>query len=158
MCMPSSCGRAVSGAYTVTQWPIMVATCITVHRVDGVRFERVTLWIRHRGFFAQGQGYTTVSRAHSVKRLFLALPDNVVRNREEEKTLLKDAFQPPPDATKALDHMRDRSPAAVEVDTGRRVVQYVTLRNSSGPYLSPALWTGVWATIAQPRGTYALNS
>ena len=118
--VPSCRGPAVSGAYTVTQWPIMVliAACMTVRRVQGVGFERVALWIPLRGFFAQGQGYTAVSRAQSLKGLFLVVPDTVVRNREEAKTFLKDAFQPPIDAIKALDDMRARAPATVEVRHG----------------------------------------
>ena len=76
-----------------------------------------------------------MSRAQS---LFLVLPDYVVQNREEAKTFTEDAFQPPLDAIKALDDRR-----AVEVDTGGRIIKYATFLNSSRPYLSPALWTGV---------------
>ena len=119
--------------------------------MQGVGFERAALWIPLRGFFAQRQGYTAVSGAQSLKGLFLQ--DTVVQNREEAKTFIKDAFQPPLDAIKALDDMR-----AVEVDTGGRSLKYATLWNSSRPYLSPALWTGVWTTFTQPPGTYALNS
>ena len=42
-------GAAVSGAYTVTQWPITVAACMTVQRVQGVGFEGVALWIPPTG-------------------------------------------------------------------------------------------------------------
>ena len=49
----------------------MVEACMTVHRVRGVGFERVALWIPLRGFFAQGQGYAAVSRAQSLEGLFL---------------------------------------------------------------------------------------
>ena len=58
-------------------WPFMVAACMTVHRVQGVRFERVAMWIPSRGFFAQGQGYTAVSRGKTLDGLFLVLPDKV---------------------------------------------------------------------------------
>ena len=88
----------------------MVEACMTVHRVRGVGFERVALWIPLRGFFAQGHGYTTDSRSPSLERLLLVLPDNVVQNREEEKVLLNDAFQPLLDAIKAPDKMRARAP------------------------------------------------
>ena len=102
----------------------------------------------------QRQGYTAVSGAQSLKWLFLVLPDTtVLQNREEAKTFLKDAFQPPLDAIKALDDMR-----AVEVDTDGRIVKYTTLWNSSRPYLSPALWSGVWTAFVQPPGTYAHSS
>ena len=61
-------------SYAVTQWPITVAACMTVHRAQGVGFELVDLWIPLTGLFVQGQGYTTVSRAQSPKGLFLVLP------------------------------------------------------------------------------------
>ena len=32
-----------------TQWPTMVAACMTVHRVQGEVFKRVALWIPLRG-------------------------------------------------------------------------------------------------------------
>ena len=101
---------------------------------------------------------SAVSRAKNLKGLFLVLPDTVVQNREGAKTLLKDAFQPPLDAIKALDHMRAGAPATVAVDTGEIISRYATLWNPSKSYLSPALWTGVRTTIAQPQCTYALNS
>ena len=61
-------------------------------------------------------------------------------------------------ATVELDDMAARAPAIVELHTGGRIVTYAKLGNSSKSYLSPALWTAVWATTAQPQGTYALNS
>ena len=105
----------------------MVAASMTVHRVQGVGFERVALWIPLREVFAQRLGYITVSRAHSLKRLFLVLPDTVVRKREEAKTLLKDAFQSLLDAIKALDDMRARASSTVEVDTVGKILRYATL-------------------------------
>ena len=106
----------------------------------GVGFERAALWIPLRGFLAQRQGYTAVSRAQSLKGLFLVLPDTVVQNRVEAKIFIKDTFQPLLGvcAIKAMDAMR-----AEEVDTGGRIIKYATLWNSSRPYVGPALWTGV---------------
>ena len=158
--MPACRGPAVSGARTVIQWPIVVAACITVHRVQGVGFERVALWIPLRVFFTQGQGHTAVARAQSLKGLpiVVLLDAAVAQNREDAKTFLKDAFQPPLDAIKALDDMRARAPATVELGTGGKIVKYAELWNSRKAYLSPALWIGVWITNTQPQGTYALNS
>ena len=82
---------------------------MTVHRIQGVGFERVALWIPLRGFIKQVQGYYTAeSRAHCLEGLLLliVLQDNDVQNRDEEKALLKNAFQPLLDAMKALDDMR----------------------------------------------------
>lgn len=106
-------------------------------------FERVALWTPLRGLFAHGQGCTTVSRLQSLTGLFLALPDTVVRGREEEQTVLEDAFQPPPDAIRALEDIRDRALATVEVKTGGRPVKYTTLWDSCKVYLSPTRWGGV---------------
>ena len=41
--VPCCRGVAVSGAYIVKHWPFMVAACMTVHRVQGVGFERVAV-------------------------------------------------------------------------------------------------------------------
>ena len=81
-------GVAVSGTYVVKQWPFMVATCMTVHRVQGVGFERVAVWISSRGFIAQGQGYTAVSRGSTLDGLFLVMPDEVLQDRESAKEFL----------------------------------------------------------------------
>ena len=54
--------------------------------------------------------------------------------------------------------MRARAPTTVELDMGGTSLGYTTFGNSSKPYLSPALSTGVWTTIAQPQGTYVLDS
>ena len=107
--VPACRGPAATGACTVTRWPIVVAACMTAHRV--------ALWIPPRGFFAQGLRHTAVSRVLSLKGLFLVLPDTVVQNREEAKTFLKDALQPPLDAINALDDSRARAPATVGRDT-----------------------------------------
>lgn len=132
----------------------MVAACMTIHTVQGVGFECVGLWIPLRVFFEQEQGYTAVSRAQSLKELFLVLPDTVVDDRDEAKASLKDVFQPPLDAPiKTLDDMRTRAPATVELYSGGRAVKYTTLRDSSKAYLSPTLWGGVCTTITRPQGT-----
>ena len=99
-----------------------------------------------------------MSSVQSLNRVFLVLPDTVVQNREEAKASIKGTFQPLRDSIKALDYMRVRALATVELETGGKVVKYATLWNSRKGSLSPALWIGVWATITQPQGTYALNS
>ena len=103
---------------------------MTVHRLQEVVFEGVALSIPLRGFFAQGHGYPTESRAPSLEGLFIVLPDNAVHNREEEKALLNDAFRPLLEATKAVDDMRARAPSTVEVDTFGRILRYATLWES----------------------------
>ena len=90
----SSRGAAVSEAYTVTQWPIMVAACMTVHRVQGVGFERVVLWILLERFLRAGARTNHCIQGAEPTGLFLVLPDTaVVGEREEAKDVLKDVFQ-----------------------------------------------------------------
>ena len=104
--VPFCNGVAVSGAYIVKQWPFMVAACMTIRRVQGVGFELVAVWIPSRGFFAQGQGYTAVSRGKTLGGLFIVLPDDVFRDRGDARGLIKEAFPPPIDAINALAKMR----------------------------------------------------
>ena len=124
--VPYCRGVAVSGAYIVKQWPFMVAACMTVHRVQGVGFERVAVWIPSRGFFPQGQGYTAVSRGQTLDGLFLVLPDDVLQDRELAREFLKEEFQPPIDAINALADMRQKAPATVTVNVRGRGVAYAT--------------------------------
>lgn len=125
--VPYCRGVAVAGAYVVKQWPFMVAACMTVHRVQGVGFERIAVWIPSRGFFAQGQGYTAVSRGKTLGGLFLVVPDDVLEDRQAAREFLKAAFHPPMDAIKALSDMRRKAPATVTVDNRGRAVAYATL-------------------------------
>ena len=145
--VPYCRGIAVSGAYIVKQWPFMVAACMTVHRVQGVGFERVAVWIPSRGFFAQGQGYTAVSRGKTLDGLFLVLPDEVLRDRASAKDFPKEAFQPPVDAINALSHMRRKATATVTVNVRSRRVAYATLWDKRQIYYAPSDWTGVWPGV-----------
>ena len=145
--VPYCRGVAVSGAYIVKQWPFMVAACMTVHRVQGVGFERVAVWIPSRGFFAQGQGYTAVSRGKTLDGLFLVLPDEVLRDRASAKDFLQEAFQPPVDAINALSHMRRKATATVTVNVRSRRVACATLWDKRQIYYAPSEWTGVWLGV-----------
>ena len=145
--VPYCRGVAVSGAYIVKQWPFMVAACMTVHKVQGVGFERVAVWIPSRGFFAQGQEYTAVSRGKTLGGLFLVLPDEVLRDRASAKDFLKEAFQPPVDAIGALSHMRRKAAATVTVNVRSRRVTYATLWGKRQIYYAPCEWTGVWPGV-----------
>lgn len=156
--VPYCRGVAVSGAYKVTQLPFMVAACMTIHRVQGVGFERVAVWIPLRGFFAQGQGYTAVSRAKTLTGLFLVVPDDYTGDREEVREFLREAFQPPADAIEALQEMRERAPAIVAVlteDGEGREVEYAALWESGKTYSAPPDWpeTNPWlTTLPMPEG------
>ena len=159
--VPYCRGVAVSGTYKVTQLPFMVAACMTIHRVQGVGFERVVVWIPLRGFFAQGQGYTAVSRAKTLSGLFLVIPDECLEDREDAREFLMDAFQPPADAIDALQEMRERAPAIVGVLVGDaaggvgREVEYATLWESGVEYPVPLDWpqTSPWpSTLPMPEG------
>lgn len=156
--VPYCRGPAISGAYKVTQLPFMVAACMTIHRVQGVGFQRVAVWIPLRGFFAQGQGYTAVSRAKTLAGLFLVIPDDCLEDREDAQEFLKDSFQPPADAIDALEEMRQRAPAIVGVLTEEgmgREVEYATLWDSRVTYLAPADWpqSSPWPSpLPMPEG------
>ena len=145
--VPYCRGVAVSGAYVVKQWPFMVAACMTVYRVQGVGFERVTVWIPPRGFFAQGHGYTAVSRGKTLDGLFLVLPDEVLQDTVSAKEFLKEAFQPPIDAVNALSDTRRQAPATVTVNIRGRRVAYATLWDERQFYYAPSEWTGVWPGV-----------
>ena len=129
--VPYCRGVAVSGASVVKQWPFMVAACMTVHRVQGVGFEQMAVWIPSKGFFAQGQGYTAVSRGETLDGLFLVLPDEVFQDRASAKEFLKEAFQPPIDPVNARSDMRRKAPATVTVNIRGRTVTYATLWNGT---------------------------
>lgn len=157
--VPYCRGVAVSGAYVVKQWPFMVAACMTVHRVQGVGFKRVAVSIPSRGFFAQGQGYTAVSRGKTLEGLFIVLPDDVLDDREEAKLFLKEAFHPPFDAINALADMRERAPATVTITSRGREVAYATLWNTRRQYSPPSGWTGSWPDIGPiAEGEYKLHA
>lgn len=145
--VPYCRGVAVSGAYIVKQWPFMVAACMTVHRVQGVGFERVAVWIPSRGFFPQGQGYTAVSRGQTLDGLFLVLPDDVLQDRELAREFLKEEFQPPIDAINALADMRQKAPATVTVNVRGRGVAYATPWDERRTYNAPDGWVGVWPGV-----------
>ena len=108
-----------------------------MHRVPGVGFERVAVWILSRGFFAQGQGYTAVSRGKTLDGLFLVLPGDVLQDRELAREFLKEAFQPPIDAINALADMRQKAPATVTVNVRGRGVAYATLWDERRSYNAP---------------------
>ena len=122
----------------------MVAACMTIHRVQGVGFERVAVWIPSRGFFAQGQGYTAVSRGETLGGLFLVLPDDVLRDRGAARDFMKEAFHPPMDAINALAELRRKAPATVTVDMRGRRVAYATLWDEREVYDVPEGWRGFW--------------
>ena len=122
----------------------MVAACMTVDSVQGVGFERVTVWIPSRGFFTQGQGYTAVFRLKTLDGLFLVLPDEDFQDRASSKEFRKEAFQPPIDAVNAPSDMRRRAPAMVTVNVRGRTVAYATLWDERQLYPALSELTGMW--------------
>ena len=126
----------------------MVAACMTIHRVQGIGFDRLTVCIPLRGFFAQGQGYTAVSRGKRLDSLFLVVPDDLLEDREETKQFLNDAFHPPMDAIQALSGMRARAPVIVTVSMGVRDVQHATLWDSRRTYARPINWVVGWPILS----------
>jgi len=126
-------------------------------------FERVAVWIPLRGFFAQGQGYTAVSRAKTLDGLVLVVPDDYIEDDEQVGEFLQETFQPPLDAIAALDEMRDRAPAIVGVRTEDglgREVEYATLYDSGVEYSAPDDWpdTSIWPSVLPMPEGYNLRA
>ena len=55
---------------TFTQYPLKLAWTITIHRSQGMTFERMHFDLSH-GTFLPGQAYVAISRLRSLKYFFL---------------------------------------------------------------------------------------
>ncbi len=61
----------ISGLFT--QYPLKLAWAITIHKCQGLTFDKVIIDF-HEGTFASGQAYTALSRVRTLNGLFLSRP------------------------------------------------------------------------------------
>lgn len=69
-------------------------------------FDRVAVWIPNRVLFAQGQGYTTISKGKIMDGLFLVLLNDALHDRQAAREFLRETFKLSMDAINAFRHAR----------------------------------------------------
>lgn len=103
-------GKTVTGTYT--QYPLKLAWAITIHKSQGMTFEKMVLDLSN-GIFSDGQLYVALSRVKSLDGLYLSRPILPSYVRESKEVL------------SYAEHYNDDQVIASELEKGRNIYEAI---------------------------------